>query len=150
MPGDSPVSWLMFFTLVSGLVIITGAFLFFLRSQRNRDIAANALVGDNARHVGVTANGALPDLIGLGVFAAIAMGLLVAGYSQKSYSETAQKPPMVGGPSAGMAQNPGRAGEPKTYQPANPAPDTRSAPASSPSGIGSDNGGRPEQQPAAK
>lgn len=43
MQGDAPVSWLMFFTLVAGLVIIVGAFLRFLHGQRNRDIAAEAL-----------------------------------------------------------------------------------------------------------
>ena len=150
MNGDSPVSWLMFFTLVAGLAIITGAFLMFLRSGRNRDIAAATLAGDNRASASPTGNGALPDLIGIGVFAAIAMGLLLVGYSQKSSFETAQAPTPVGGKSSGMAQNPGKADEPKNYQPANPAPDPRVPPAGSSSGAGPDSGGRPEQQPAAK
>ena len=154
MSGDGAVSWLMFFTLVAGLAIITGAFLMFLRSGRNRDIAAATLAGDNKASASPTGNGALPDLIGIGVFAAIAMGLLLVGYSQKSSFETAQAPTPVGGKSAGttsgMAQTPGTADEPKKYQPANPAPDPRIPPAGSSSGSGADSGGRPEQQPAAK
>ena len=47
---------------------------------------------------------------------------------------------------AGMAQPAGNADRPKVYQPANPAPDTRSAPTSSSTGIGPDNGGRPEEE----
>ena len=48
---------------------------------------------------------------------------------------------------AGMAQPAGTADSPKVYQPANPAPDTRSAPTSSSTGVGPDSGGRPEEQP---
>jgi hypothetical protein len=48
---------------------------------------------------------------------------------------------------SGMTQPSGTDDKPKAYQPANPAPDTRSAPTSSSTGAGSDNGGRPEQQP---
>ena len=48
---------------------------------------------------------------------------------------------------SGMAQPAGTADKPKLYQPANPAPDTRSAPTSSSTGAGADNGGRPEDQP---
>ena len=48
---------------------------------------------------------------------------------------------------SGMAQPAGIQDKPKVYQPANPAPDTRSAPTSSSTGMGSDNGGRPEEQP---
>jgi hypothetical protein len=36
--------------------------------------------------------------------------------------------------------------EPKTYQPANPAPDARTAPTSSSAGVGSESGGHPENQ----
>ncbi len=150
MSGDSPVSWLMFFTLVAGLAIITGACLMHLRSSRNRDIAADALAGDNKASAGPTGNGALPDLIGVAVFAAIAMGLLGFGFSQKSSFETAQTSKPVGGTTSGMAQDAGKANETKTYQPANPAPDPRIPPAGTSAGSGPDNGGRPEQQPAAK
>lgn len=45
-----------------------------------------------------------------------------------------------------MSQPSGIAEQEKRYQPANPAPDTRSAPTSSSSGIGNDSGGRPEQK----
>ncbi len=153
MNGDSPVSWLMFFTLVAGLAIITGAFLMFLRSGRNRDIAADTLTGDNRSSAGPAGNGALPDLIAIAVFAAIAMGLLAVGYNQKSSFETAQAPGPVGKTSSGtsgMAQSPGRADQPKNYQPVNPVPDNRTSPTGSASGVGPDSGGRPEQQPAAK
>ena len=141
MNGDQPVSWLMFFTLAAGLVVITGAFIYFLRSQRNRDIASEALVGDESR-VGSVPNGAGAELIGIGVFALIVMGLLAAGYTNKSSFETAQIPSPVGG--AGMAQTVGQADRPKQYQPANPSPDLRVAPAGSTAGAGPDNGGRPE------
>ena len=155
MNGDSPVSWLMFFTLVAGLAIITGAFLMHLRSGRNREIAARTMAGDGKPSPHPAGNGALPDLIGIGVFALIAMGLLTLGFSQKSSFETAQAPAPIGGMpgtsgTSSMAQNPGKADEPKTYQPANPAPDPRAAPAASPAGVGSNAGGRPEQEPAAK
>ena len=80
------------------------------------------------------------------MFALIAMGLLAFGYSRKSSFETAQTPPPVAGGGI-MAQPVGIANQPKVYQPANPAPDTRSAPTSSDTGAGSDNGGRPEDKP---
>ena len=150
MNGDGPVSWLMFFTLVAGLAIITGAFLMFLRSGRNRDIAAATMTGDNKPSASPAGNGALPDLIGIGVFAAIVMGLLGFGFSQKTSFETARAPAPVGGSTSGMAQSPGRADEPKNYQPVNPIPDGRTSPTASPAGVGPDSGGRPEQQPAAK
>ena len=166
MQGDSPVSWLMFFTLASGVFIIAGAFIYFLRSQRNRDIAAEALGGDNSR-VGATPNGAAPELIGFAVIALAVMGLLATGYSRKPNIETAQMTGPVGQTtpgqtvgqaggqrsgtttgtsSQGMAQPAGTADAPKVYQPANPAPDTRSAPTSSDTGIGNANGstGRPK------
>jgi hypothetical protein len=48
---------------------------------------------------------------------------------------------------AGMAQPADIQNKPKLYQPVNPAPDTRSAPTSSSTGMGADSGGRPEEQP---
>lgn len=140
MKGDAPVSWLMFFTLVAGLFVIVGAFLRFLRSHRNRDIAAEALAGDGRSSPGVTTSGALPDLLGFCLLAAIAMGLLALGYSHKLNAETSQVPPPVSG---SMTQPVGTADQPKQYQPANPVPDTRAAPTSSPAGTGPENGSRP-------
>jgi hypothetical protein len=150
MNGDNPISWLTFFTLVAGLSIITGAFLMFLRSSRNREIASETLAGDNSRRVAATPNGALPDLLAITVFAFVAMGLLAVGYKHKSSFETAQAPTPVGGSGAGMAQTVGSSNDAKKYQPANPGPDTRVAPASSSTGAGPDSGGRPEQQPTTK
>ena len=46
MSGDTPISWLMFFTLTAGIVVGAGLFLNFLRSRHNRDVAAYALEGD--------------------------------------------------------------------------------------------------------
>ena len=46
MNGEAPISWLMFFTLAAGLVVAAGFFLHFLRSRRNRAIAATALGGN--------------------------------------------------------------------------------------------------------
>jgi len=74
------------------------------------------------------------------VLALAVMGLLVTGYHGKSRTETAQMTTPVGGNTTGMAQPPGLPNEPKQYQPANPAPDTRSAPTSSDTGIGPQNG----------
>jgi hypothetical protein len=143
--GDAPVSWLMFFTLAAGVFIIAGALIRFLHSHRNREIAAGALAGDNSPKVGATPNGALPDLAGVVLFALIAMGLLAFGYSRKPTVETAQSPPPVAGGS--MTQSVGTADRAKVYQPVNPAPDPRSAPTTTDTGSGPDNGGRPEDQP---
>ena len=139
MQGDNPVSWLMFFTLAAGVFIIAGAFIYFLRSHTNREIAAETLGGDGSRK-GATPNGAAPELIGFAVLGIAVMGLLATGYSGKSRSETAQMTTRVGGKTTGMAQPVGTADQPKTYQPANPAPDTRAAPTSSDTGVGPDNG----------
>ncbi|MES2195137.1 MAG: hypothetical protein V4517_12015 [Pseudomonadota bacterium] len=139
MQGDNPISWLMFFTLAATVFIIAGAFIYFLRSRTNREIAAEALEGDRSR-TGATPNGAGPELIGFAVLALAVMGLLVAGYNGKSRVETAQAPMPVGGPTTGMAQPAGTADQPKLYQPANPAPDPRAAPTSSDTGIGPANG----------
>jgi len=87
-------------------------------------------------------------LIGFAVLALAMMGLLAAGYHGKSRTETAQMPTPVGGNTTGMAQSPGMANQPKPYQPANPAPDTRAAPTSSDTGVGPANGstGQPTDQ----
>jgi hypothetical protein len=139
MQGDNPISWLMFFTLAAGVFIIAGAFIYFLRSRTNREIAAEALGGDNSRQ-GATPNGAGPELVGFAVIGLAVMGLLATGYSGKSRSETVQMTTPVGGTTTGMAQPAGSANQPKQYQPANPAPDTRAAPTSSDTGVGAENG----------
>jgi hypothetical protein len=79
MESQTPISWLMFFTLAAGVVIAAGVFLAFLRSQRNREIAEGALVaaGPRARRHDI---GALPDLVGVFVLALVIMGLLFWGY----------------------------------------------------------------------
>jgi hypothetical protein len=139
MNGDNPISWLMFFTLAATVFIIAGAFIYFLRSHTNRAIASEALAGDNSR-TGATPNGAAPELLGFAVIGIALMGLLVVGYHGKSQAETAQATTPVGGPTTGMAQPAGTADQPKVYQPVNPAPDTRSAPTSSDTGVGPGNG----------
>jgi hypothetical protein len=150
MIQDQPISWLMFFTLAAGVVIVGGVFLQFIRSRSNRVIAENTLEG-NGTGRGAAADGALPELLGLTVFAFIAMGLLAAGQNAKPRSETAQLPGPVGSTASnpagtttgtasnsnGMAQPAGIQNQPKQYQPANPATDTRSAPTASDAGVGS-------------
>jgi hypothetical protein len=88
MQGDNPISWLTFFTLAATVFIIAGAFIYFLRSRTNREIAAAAIEG-NRTDTGATPSGAGPELIGFAVLAIAAMGLLAAGYSGRSRSETA-------------------------------------------------------------
>jgi hypothetical protein len=142
MQGDNAISWLMFFTLAATTFIIAGAFIFFLRSHTNREIAAEALEGDQSR-AGATPNGAGPELIGFAVLALAVMGLLTTGYARKPRVETAQTTTPVGqttGTSQGMAQPAGTADAPKPYQPVNPAPDPRAAPTSTDTGVGPDNG----------
>lgn len=142
MQGDNAISWLMFFTLAATTFIIAGSFIYFLRSRTNRAIASEALEG-NASRVGAPPNGAGPELIGLAVIALAVMGLLATGYAGKSRVETAVAPTPVGqttGMSQGMAQPAGSSNQPKLYQPVNPAPDTRSAPTSSDTGVGNENG----------
>lgn len=142
MQGDNPISWLMFFTLAATIFIIAGAFIYFLRSRTNREIASEALEGDGSR-VGATPNGAGAELIGFAVLALAVMGLLATGYAGKSRFETAAVTTPTGqttGKSQGMAQPAGSSNQPKAYQPANPAPDARSAPTSSDTGVGSENG----------
>lgn len=137
--GDNPVSWLMFFTLAATVFVIIGAFIAFLRSRTNREIAAATLEGNNSR-VGATPNGAGAELIGFAVLALAVMALLVGGYRGKSDAETAQMTTPVGGSTTGMTQQPGTANQPKQYQPVNPAPDARAAPTSSDTGAGAGNG----------
>jgi hypothetical protein len=139
MQGDNPVNWLMFFTLAATVFIIAGAFIYFLRSRTNREIAAATLEGKGSTP-GATPSGAGPELIGFAVLALAVIGLLVAGYHGKSQTERAQITTAVGGATTGMAQPPGLANQPKPYQPANPAPDTRAAPTSSDTGVGAENG----------
>ena|SRR5271165_2378641 len=139
MRGDNPISWLMFFTLAATVFIIAGAFIYFLRSRTNREIAAAAIEGNSA-DTGATPSGAGPELIGFAVLAIAVMGLLTLGYAGKSRSETAALTTQFGGATSGMAQPAGSSNQPKSYQPANPAPDTRSPPTSSDAGTGSENG----------
>ena len=143
MQGDNPISWLMFFTLASGVFIIAGSFIYFLRSRTNREIAANALEGDGSGK-GVVPSGAAPELLGFAAIVLALMALLAIGYSNKSTAETAQKTGPLGTTNSGMAQDPGTADRAKTYQPANPVPDTRAAPTSSDTGVGSASGGQPK------
>ena len=76
----------------------------------------------------------------------ILLSIAIVGLcSSISLAQTATAPTPE--PSAnGMAQPPGIQDRPKVYQPANPAPDTRTAPTSSASGIGSESGGHPENK----
>ena len=94
--GDAPVSWLMFFTFAATIFIIAGAFIYFMRSRRNRDIAQNALAGSQNPRIDKGADGALPDLLGVTVFAFIAIGLLMVGYEHKPSAERTENPPPVG------------------------------------------------------
>ena len=94
--GDQPVSWLMFFTFAATIFIIAGAFIFFLRSRHSRAIAQNALAGSDRPRIDKGADGALPDLLGITLFAFIAMGLLAIGFKTKPVTEQAQNPPPVG------------------------------------------------------
>jgi hypothetical protein len=137
----------MFFTLAAGVVIVGGAFIRFIQSHNNREIAANTLEGDGRSH-GAAPSGALPELLGITAFAFLAIGLLTAGQLNKPRSETAQVAGPVGDPSGGktdskttgMAQQPGSFAQPKQYQPNNPATDNRAAPTGSDTGVGSSPG----------
>src|SRR5271154_4039539 len=106
MHGDNPISWLMFFTLAATTFIIAGAFIYFLQSNTNREIAAEALEGDRSR-VGATPNGAGPELIGFAAIALAVMGLLATGYAGKPKVETSAVTTPIGqttGTSQGLAQ----------------------------------------------
>lgn len=98
MAGDQPISWLMFFTFAAAIFAIAGSFSYFLRSRHNREIAAEALAGSDHPRVGKGNDGALPDLLGLALFAFIAMGLLTLGFNSKPLVEQKQKPPPIGQP----------------------------------------------------
>ncbi|HEY0330073.1 MAG TPA: hypothetical protein VGC77_13350 [Rhodopseudomonas sp.] len=139
MNGDQPISWLMFFTLAAGIVIVGAVFLNFIRSRSNRDAAADALEGDG-RSRGAAPSGALPELLAITAFALIAMGLLAVGQNNKPRVETAQLPGQVGTTGQGNMQDPGSFNQPKRYQPANPGTDTRAAPTGSDTGVGSSPG----------
>jgi hypothetical protein len=133
MQGDNPISWPMFFTLAAATFIIAGAFIYFLRSRSNREIAAQTLEGNNSR-IGATPNGAGAELVGFAVLGIAVMGLLTAGYASKPKAETTAVTTPVGqttGTSQGMAQPADSSNQPKAYQPVNPAPDPRAAPTSS-------------------
>ena len=137
MQGDNPISWLMFFTLAAGVVIVGGLFLNFIRSHSNREAAEHALEGDG-RSRGMAASGAGPELIAVAVFAFMAMGLLAFGYNNSSGIQTAEAPTQSSGQttgqSGGMAQ-PSTLNQPKPYQPANPATDQRVSPTGSNAGV---------------
>ncbi|WP_316159179.1 MULTISPECIES: hypothetical protein [unclassified Bradyrhizobium] len=159
MQGDQPIGWLMFFTLAAAIIIAAGAFLAFLRSRHNSEIAAVALEGDG-RGRGVAPSGALPELGGLFVLALVVAGLLVAGYQSGGATRFAggDKPtPVPSAPTntdrgnavgAGAAINPPAA--PTMTQLARPGPDLRTAPASSPTGAGAESGRHPETNPPAR
>jgi hypothetical protein len=142
MSGDAPIAWLMFFTLAAGIVVAAGFFISFLRSRHNREIAAVALEGDGRSRRGEP-SGAGIELGGLFVVSLVAMALLVTGY---------RTGPGAAVTSNGAAHNNQLATDridpntPKPYQPANPAPDRRTAPTGSTTGQGPDSGGRPEGQ----
>jgi hypothetical protein len=86
----------MFFTFAATIFVIAGAFIYFLRSRRNREIAADALAGGDHPRVNKGTDGAPPDLLGITMFAFIAMALLTVGFKTKPLSEQTQNPPLVG------------------------------------------------------
>jgi len=136
MNGDQPISWLMFFTLAAGVVIVGFVFINFIRSRSNRAAAAHALEGDGSGR-GAAPDGALPELLGITAFALIAMGLLATASSQRGV-ETAQIAAPAGS-TTGMAQ-PSALNQPKRYQPNNPGTDNRAAPTASDAGVGASPG----------
>ena len=69
-----------------------------MRSRHNREIAAEALAGSDHPRVGKGNDGALPDLLGIALFAFIAMGLLTLGFNSKPLVEQKQNPPPIGQP----------------------------------------------------
>lgn len=144
MNGDQPISWLMFFTLAAGVAIVGFAFLNFIKSRSNRAVAADTLEG-NGTGRGAAPDGALPELVGITVFALIAMGLLATGVSSRNDTQTAQvtAPAATNGTTGnttGMAQPKNIQNEPKQYQPANPGTDPRVAPTGSDAGVGNSPG----------
>ena len=145
MNGDAPISWLMSFTLGAGLIVAAGFFLYFLRSRHNRAIAAAALGGDQ-RSRGVELDGAGAELGGLLIVALIAMALLAFGYRSHGGSTVSQSA-STSAPNNQLATERTDLAAPKSYQPANPAPDKRAATTGSSTGTGADSGGRPEGAP---
>jgi hypothetical protein len=146
----------MFFTLAAGLLVAATAFIVFLRSRHNRELATIALEGDG-RAARAAPSGALPELLGVLVISLIAMTLLAFGYNtgdRPGASIAGKATPVPTAPTntskgttvgAGATITPPEA--PSKNQPANPAPDLRTAPTSSSSGSGPDSGGRPENAP---
>jgi hypothetical protein len=67
------------------IFVIAGAFIYFLRSRRNREIAEGALAGAARPRLNKGEDSALPDLLGVALFAFIAMGILtlVPGISRR-------------------------------------------------------------------
>ena len=148
MNGDQPISWLMFFTLAAGVVIVGGFIINFLRSRSNRDVAEDTLAGDGHGRF-LAPSGAGPELVAVTAFALIAMGLLAFGYNNKSDSMTAQAPSPAGQTTGQSGlQAPGSQNQPKPYQPANPATDQRVSPTGSDTGVGASPGntGTPTKQ----
>jgi hypothetical protein len=132
MQGDQPISWLMFFTLAAGIVIVGFVFINFIKSRSNRAVAADTLEGSGHGR-GMAPDGAAPELIGLTVFALLAMALLATGVSNSSDRQTAQVP----GPSepATTGAAPGARSDPKTV-----APKPGVAPTASDAGVGNSPG----------
>ncbi len=143
MTGDAPLTWLTFFTLAAGLLVGAGAFLAFLRSHRNRELAAHALEG-SGRTRGVASSSAAVELGGLLAVALIAMALLVFGYRSQSATSVSGAPQASNNQLATERTDPNT---PKPYQPQKPSPDTRTAPTASSSGTGPDSGGHVEGAP---
>lgn len=96
MQGDQPISWLMFFTFAATIFIIAFSFIHFASRRRNREIAENALTGSDHPASNKVADGALPDLLGITLFAFIAMGLLALGYSHRTSAGGPTAVPMSG------------------------------------------------------
>src|SRR5262245_7604475 len=77
---------LMFATLVIAAVVGIAQFFWFMRRSRNRDIAAEALVGDGRhRSESASPDGALPEIVGLGAVGLLAMAMLLFGYSRQGF-----------------------------------------------------------------
>ena len=137
-PRAAPSLW------VHALAVAGGFIVSFLRSRHNREIAAMALEGDG-RSRRAEPSGAGVELIGLFVVALVAMALLTAGYTMRR--DLKPMPQASSEPNNNLATSRTDPNTPKTYQPQNPEPDTRSSPTGSSTGIGPDSGGRPEQEP---
>lgn len=83
MGDGAPIIWLTFFTLASGIVIVGGGFLYSLRRKRNRQIAGHVLLGEDGHQQQGVPDGALPELIGIFLFALAMMALLALGYATR-------------------------------------------------------------------